>query len=117
MRLDDGSELDEYLGGHGWTLLLLRGDANTARAIDALATDRVTEDWRRSFWIENGPVTAVAKLFKASGTNHEYAVVSVDEDRGPQVADRGALADLLTGRGRPSSLRIRRAFALGDQLG
>jgi hypothetical protein len=121
---DDRAPLDKALGNLKNTLLVLSGsDATAAGAIHEVAQAKITEPWRKAFWVTNLELLTEeelasehAKLFARGG---RYALIGrCKGDDGRQhrvIVARGYHADLLDSGGEPDVIKIRRAFNNADK--
>ena len=115
---ENRTKLDQALGNDKTTILLLAGpDGSQSGAIHNFVMGYDWEPWRLYFLLTDLTILTSAEQdqwFDGPHNNH-YAVVG-----GPQVpkvvARKGPVKDLLRNNGKPSILKIRSAFAAGDQL-
>lgn len=110
----DRTELDAALGNDRFTLLIVAGDSADANAIEALAEEKVTQPWRFVFLVTDLALLTAAETSAWVDDVDQYCVLGGDAPKA--VAEFDTIDALQRTDGRPSILRIRRAFAKGDQL-
>ena len=113
----DRSKLDEALtmnGNSGWVVLVLSGaDGSVAGEIHDYLLDKGLEPWRKYFLITDLDVLHEAERYAWFGGAHteRYAVLKRTTK---EVAWTGPVSELLRVNGKPSILKIRRAFTKGE---
>ncbi len=113
----DTTEMQSALANVEWTVMLLSGDeASTAGKVHTFLEGLGLEPWRKYFLITD--LNALRQQDRDAwfgGANVDrYVVLGGSVPKRPACA--GPITDLLRADQEPSSMKIRKAFAKGDQL-
>lgn len=110
------AKLDAFLDDSTLTLLLLFADTPTQRAL-ASAADAISANmpWRQAVVLTDLSMLTPSETKLLTAAADRYAVLGAGDDQARALADAGASKALLLASGAPSNLRLRQAFAKGDQ--
>jgi len=110
------SKLEAYLEDPKLTLLLLFADTPGQRALAAAADAiSINQPWRQAVVVSDLSILSTAETALMKADTDCYAVLGAGDDQARVLAAAGRSQDLLRQDGSPSSLRLRQAFAKGDQ--
>lgn len=110
------ANLDAFLNDPTLTLLLLFADTPLQRALAAAAdTISATMPWRQAVVVADLGMLSSNETTHLTAAADRYAVLGAGDDQARVLADAGVSQDLLLQSGAPSILRLRRAFAKGEQ--
>ena len=110
--------LNQALENARLTVLLLSGmrESKAGKVHDFVSAHDL-EQWRRCFLITDLTVISEAEKTRwFDGANTDYYAVVGSTEHPKVVAQKGFIGDLLGSDGQPDILKIRSAFAIGDQL-
>ena len=107
--------LERALEDPALTVLLIAGSDGTPLAVHDLAdgTETPARPWRVAFLVTDLALLTAAEKRDWELADGRYAVLGGDPPKA--LADSGDAADLTRTSGEPSILRVRQAFANGDQ--
>lgn len=110
------TKLDIFLEDPTLTLLLLFADTPVQRAL-AGAADAISanQPWRQAVVVTDLRMLTQSETKLLEASADRYAVLGAGDDEARVLAVAGPSGDLLLQNGSPSNLRLKRAFALGDQ--
>lgn len=110
------ANLGAFLNDPTLTLLLLFADTPRQRALAAAAdTISATMPWRQAVVVADLGMLAASETTHLAAAADRYAVLGAGDNQARVLTDAGASQDLLLPDGGPSILRLRRAFAKGEQ--
>lgn len=110
------AKLDTFLDDPTLTLLLLFADTPTQWAL-AVAADTISanQPWRQAVVVADLGMLSSSETTLMTAAADRYAVLGAGDDQAWVLADAGVSKALLLASGNPSNLRLRQAFAKGDQ--
>ncbi len=110
------AKLDAFLDDPTLTLLLLFADTPGQRALAAAAdTISAIRPWHQAVVVSDLSMLTSNETALLKAAADRYAVLGTGDDQTWVLADAGASQALLLASGKPSILRLRQAFAKGDQ--
>lgn len=110
------AKLDSFLNDPELTLLLLFVDSPTQRALaTAAGAISAAMPWRQAVVVADLGLLTSNDITSMAAAADRYAVLGTDVSLARVLADSGPSPDLLLPDGSPSVMRLRKAFAKGDQ--
>ncbi len=109
------AEFDAYLDDPDLTLLLCFDGQGRGRPIHDLAERKLKEPWRVVLLMDDVSLLRKQERENWGADNDGYIVLGVNLKGQRVFVESGGLDALSLARGGPSILRIRQAFARGDQ--
>lgn len=110
------AKLDTFLDDPTLTLLLLFADTPGQRALaEAAETISANQPWRQAVVVTDLSMLTPSETKLLVASADRYAVLGAGDDQARVLAVAGPSGDLLLQNGSPSNLRLKRAFAIGDQ--
>lgn len=110
------AKLDAFVNDPTLTLLLLFADTPLQRAL-AAAADTISSEqpWRQAVVVTDLSMLTPSETKLLEASADRYAVLGAGDEQARVLAVAGPSGDLLLQNGGPSNLRLKRAFAIGDQ--